>query len=125
MLKHHVHEYKYRTRDHLWQPHSLSLHKGEGNQGSAEIDNWVLDPNPPSSPAEGKAMLRKPHSHCILENKKKLQVKCLWVAVFWFLLVLHQLFFFKKKNLAEYNNLPTEDQPNFCLCCCFTQKATA
>lgn len=39
MLKHCVHEYKYRTRDHLQRPRSLSLHKGEDKQWSAEIDN--------------------------------------------------------------------------------------
>lgn len=39
MLKHYVHEYKYWTRDHLQQPRSWSLHKGEGKQGSAETDN--------------------------------------------------------------------------------------
>lgn len=75
MLKHCVHEYKYRTRDHLRQPHSLSLHKGEGKQQRAEIDNEVSNPNPSSCPAEGKAMLRKPHSCCVLESKMKLQIK--------------------------------------------------
>lgn len=39
MLKYCVHEYKYLTCDHLWQPHASSLHKGKGKQGRAEIDN--------------------------------------------------------------------------------------
>lgn len=36
MLKHCVHEYKYQTCDHLWLPHSLSLHKGKDKQGSTD-----------------------------------------------------------------------------------------
>jgi len=95
MLKQCVHEYRYRTRDQLQRPRSSSLHKGEGKQGSAEIDNYVSDPNPPSCPLEGKAMLRKPHSLCILETKIERQMKGdLWVAGFCFGFFVRCFFFF-------------------------------